>query len=133
MTQAEVSMTPSELIAAIEARQVRNKSWRGRFGEDSPIVNNEITPMIKLLDQARAAVAELASEVERLRVADKVCCQIEAERDAALRRIEELERGSNYVCDKEVCPTSVQFVNGRVVRLAHDADNGYYLEVERVP
>jgi Lar family restriction alleviation protein len=37
----------------------------------------------------------------------------------------------NYVCDKEVCPTSVRFADGRVVRLAHDADHGYYLEIER--
>jgi hypothetical protein len=37
----------------------------------------------------------------------------------------------NYVCDKEACPTSVRFADGRIVRLAHDADHGYYLEIER--
>jgi len=48
------NMLSDELRAEIEARQVRNKSWRGRFGEKSPIVLNEITPIIELFDKILA-------------------------------------------------------------------------------
>lgn len=50
------NMLSDELRAEIEARQVRNKSWRGRFGEKSPIVLNEITPIIELFDKILAAL-----------------------------------------------------------------------------
>jgi hypothetical protein len=54
------------------------------------------------------------------------------ETNARLReQLAAMKASSNYVCDKEVCPTSVTFADGRIVRLAHDANHGYYLEIER--
>jgi len=56
-------MTREELIAAIDARQTRNKQWRGLFGPKSPIVVNEIIPIIELLDRVRAEL-EKRSDVQ---------------------------------------------------------------------
>jgi hypothetical protein len=93
--------------------------------------------------ELKAANATPAGEVTADAV-DVACafrdwCELrEAQKDkeiAALsaenaRLAKDVATSGNYVCDKEVCPTSVTFTNGRIVRVAHCADNGYYLEIE---